>query len=91
MAITGTWKMNSVITDAYTGALRWGTGINPIHSVVDAGKNPTTAKQTLRDTTPGDAVDQSIVETTDWGYCAGDYTGGVDNLPGDSRRPPGHR
>lgn len=34
---TGTWR-NSIISDAeYTGAAKWGTGINPVHSILTEG------------------------------------------------------
>jgi hypothetical protein len=77
MAISGTWKMANVIDSAYVGAQRWGTGVDPIHSVRDQYHKPTQTKIPLESTAVGDAVDPSIVEPTDWGYCAGDYTGGI--------------
>jgi hypothetical protein len=30
---TGTWRASSVAQSQYTGAAKWGTGINPIHSI----------------------------------------------------------
>jgi hypothetical protein len=77
VAISGTWKAANVINDAYVGAQRWGTGIDPIHSVRDQYHKPVTTKLPLESTTAGEVVPDSIVEPTDWGYCAGDYAGGI--------------
>jgi hypothetical protein len=77
MAISGTWKMQNVINDAYVGAQRWGTGIDPIHSVRDQYHKPIQTKIPLESTTAGEVVPDALVEPTDWGYCAGDYSGGI--------------
>ena len=34
---TGTWRATIISDAAYTGAQRWGTGINPIHAIEGAG------------------------------------------------------
>jgi hypothetical protein len=36
---TGSWRASVTSQAEYTGALKWGTGVNPIHSVYGAGIN----------------------------------------------------
>jgi hypothetical protein len=47
MAISGTWADRYAGAQSYTGARRWGTGVNPIHAVRDNPGRVTGAKTTL--------------------------------------------
>jgi hypothetical protein len=97
MAISGTWKATYIIPDAYTGAGRWGTGIDPVHAIRDEFHKPTGTKIPLGSTASSDAPPVEIVDEGDYGYCTGDYIGGVhdyreitEDHPGTDRTPGGH-
>lgn len=81
MAIAGSWKAGAVTPSEYVGALRWGTGINPIHEIRDGDGRPTGTKEPL---VPGDpqtdVVPEEILGPAMWGYCAEDaqFYGGED-------------
>jgi hypothetical protein len=47
MAISGTWSDRYANAASYTGALRWGTGYNPIHEVRDNPGRVTGIKENL--------------------------------------------
>lgn len=47
MAISGTWAARSANAQAYTGALRWGTGVNPVHALRDNPGRVTGVKENL--------------------------------------------
>jgi hypothetical protein len=77
MPITGTW----VERRAYqSGALKWGHGVNPIHSIPDSyggrsGKAPTT--QTGPNGPTGAFLDPQLIDPdqeSDYGYMAEDFT-----------------
>jgi hypothetical protein len=75
MAIAGSWKAGAVTPSEYTGALRWGTGINPIHGVRDPGSRVTGVKENLLPLGAGDQgadVPESILGPSQWGYCSED-------------------
>jgi len=52
----GAWKATRPNTD-YGSPLKWGTGVNPIHSIINTGGG--------RDTTPGVALNEVPAELTD--------------------------
>jgi hypothetical protein len=73
MAIAGSWKAGSVTPSEYTGSLRWGTGINPVHSVRDAGTRDTGIKENLLPLGTGDEggiIPESLLGPQQWGYSA---------------------
>jgi hypothetical protein len=75
MAIAGSWKAGAVTPSEYVGALRWGTGINPIHGVRDPGSRVTGVKENLLPLGAGDQgadVPESILGPSQWGYCSED-------------------
>jgi hypothetical protein len=100
---TGTW-LNSVISEAeYTGALKWGTGINPIHGNAGMGPNiVTNAKIVYQPTsTPGGEDTDSLTPNYAWDSTwnpdpeqpayntnDADLFSGYDNATGTSDRPP---
>lgn len=47
MAISGSWAARSAGAQAYSGALRWGTGVNPVHALRDNPGRVTGPKTTL--------------------------------------------
>jgi hypothetical protein len=67
MGVSGSWAANNIIT----GAAKWGTGINPVHSSSDAGYGRQYSTDPGNDL--GDVPDSIIAE--DYGYTAGDYLG----------------
>ena len=73
MAISGAWAAGAVTPSEYAGALRWGTGINPVHGIRDGDGRPTGTKEPL---VPGDpqtdAVPEEILGPAMWGYSAED-------------------
>jgi hypothetical protein len=81
VAIAGTWKAGAVTPSEYTGAARWGTGINPIHAVRDGTGRPTATKEPLIAGDPQtDMVPEDIIGPSLWGYSAEDaaYYAGED-------------
>jgi hypothetical protein len=76
MAISGAWKAGTITPAEYTGALRWGTGINPVHATWDAGSRETGIKENLlplgADDGSGDAIPESLLGPQMWGYSAED-------------------
>lgn len=76
MAIAGTWKAGAVTPSEYTGALRQGTGINPIHSVRDPGSRETGIKENLlplgTDPGAGGIVPEELLGPEMWGYSSED-------------------
>lgn len=79
MAIAGAWRASSVTPLEYAGATRWGTGINPVHSVPDSHK-PTTTREPLGSTQWSGAAPEEIVGPVQWGYSVEDqqFYGGED-------------
>ena len=92
MPITGMWQ-DAVSIES--GALKWGSGINPIHAIEDSyggrsDKRPHTA--TGPEGIPGGTIDQSVVEQADplYGYTTEDYASmiwGYGPQTGTSDRP----
>ncbi len=83
MAIAGSWKAGLVTPSEYAGALRWGTGINPVHGVRDAGTRETGIKENLLplgEDGQGGEVPEAILGPAQWGYCSEDAAlfGGED-------------
>lgn len=75
MAIAGSWYAGAVTPSEYTGALRWGTGINPIHAVPDSGTRVTGIKENLLplgSAEDGADVPESILGPEQWGYSSED-------------------
>lgn len=72
MAISGAWASRA--RQDYTGATKWGTGINPIHGVRDNGRGRVVgAKETLLPLgEPSDAVAPDLIDSVDW-LCEGPY------------------
>ena len=74
MAIAGTWKAGAVTPSEYAGALRQGTGINPIHSVRDPGSRETGIKENLlplgTDPAAGGIVPEELLGPEMWGYSS---------------------
>jgi len=73
MAISGAWKAGTVTPAEYVGALRWGTGINPIHAVPDSGTRVTGIKENLLPLGSGDdggEVPESLLGPEQWGYSS---------------------
>jgi hypothetical protein len=68
MAIAGTWRAGAVTPSEYAGATRWGTGINPIHSVYDNAGRPTAIKEPLAGDPQTDFVPENILGPSQWGY-----------------------
>lgn len=74
MAISGTWSERYANAQSYSGARRWGTGINPIHEVRDNPGRVTGIKENLY--TLGDSSDappESILSAED--YVNADWDG----------------
>lgn len=69
MAITGSWKTRASVSNEYTGALKWGTGINPIHAQRDPQHHPTATREPLGSTQPSGPVPEEIEGPVQWGYC----------------------
>lgn len=67
---TGTWRQRIVSDAEYTGALKWGTGINPVHSI--PGEGPYlggVAKLTIDPvTTPGGQGTATLTPDYSWDY-----------------------
>lgn len=73
MAIAGSWKAGAVTPSEYAGALRWGTGINPIHGHRAGDGRPTGTKIPLVAGDPQtDVVPEEIIGPAMWGYSAED-------------------
>jgi hypothetical protein len=73
VAIAGSWRAGAVTPAEYTGALRWGTGINPVHSVRDPGTRVTGVKENLLPLGAGEEgadVPESLLGPEMWGYSA---------------------
>lgn len=73
--------LNSQRAEAYAGAQRWGTGINPIHNIRD---------QEGRDIAEAPAAGELIPEevVNEWGYCEEDFATSGDMFPYMKQRPP---
>lgn len=94
MAITGNY-LSSV---EYTGARKWGTGINPVHYVLHSGEPPTDSKaahvaqgpnQTGPETLPQGLLNP-LDENPEYGYVDEDYSSamwGYGPQTGTSDRP----
>jgi hypothetical protein len=80
MAIAGSWLNGAVTPVEYEGALKWGTGINPIHFVPDNGPGRGPTKEPLGSTGPSDAVDASLTDPSLYGFEGEDaqYYAGED-------------
>lgn len=84
MAISGTWAARSANAQAYTGALRWGTGYNPIHELRDNPGRVTGVKANLRTLDePSDAPPEQILGADD--FVDADW-GGDEAYPGEDFR-----
>lgn len=68
MAIAGSWLAGAVTPSEYAGATRWGTGIDPIHAIWDAGPGRGPSKEPLGSTGPSDAVDTSLTDPALYGF-----------------------
>lgn len=71
MAIAGSWRSGAVTPSEYVGATRWGTGINPIHAVRDAGSRETGIKENLLPLGSGSQgadVPEDMIGPAQWGY-----------------------
>lgn len=66
MAISGAWRSRA--SRDYTGATKWGTGINPIHEVRDQGRGRVVgAKETLLPLgEPSDVIAPDYLGSDDW-------------------------
>lgn len=70
MAISGSWNERYANAAAYTGALRWGTGINPIHGVRDNPGRVTGSKTNLYPLgEPSDGSPEVLIDADDY-VCA---------------------
>jgi len=69
MAISGTWAERYANAQSYTGATRWGTGVNPVHALRDNPGRVTGVKENLYPL--GDASD-AVADTI---LNADDFTG----------------
>lgn len=78
MAITGKWKNQRVQAEGYSGAMRWGTGINPIHAQRDPVHHPLTSRIPLRPPVQDNYVPEEIIGPSQWGYHAEDMYIGED-------------
>jgi hypothetical protein len=78
MAIAGSWAAGAVTPSEYVGALRWGTGINPIHAIPDSGSRETGVKENLlplgADDGSGGAVPEELLGPEAWGYASDDMS-----------------
>lgn len=75
MAISGTWSSRYANAQSYTGALRLGTGYNPIHGVRDNPGRVTGVKGTLYPLgDPSDAPPDQLVSPDD--FVCDDWGGG---------------
>jgi hypothetical protein len=71
MAVSGSWAARN-----FTGASKWGTGINPVHAIRDQGRG---RQYGLHQPVPGHDLQpapEELMDHEDWGYCAADYYGG---------------
>src|SRR6266567_6413181 len=74
MAIGGTWSSRYANAQNYTGARRWGTGINPVHAVRDNPGRVTGIKENLSALgDPSDAPPEQLIGPDDYG--GSDYQG----------------
>lgn len=74
MAISGMWSERYANAQAYTGALRWGTGVNPIHAIPDNPGRVTGVKTNLYPLgEPSDGAPEAILDCDD--YIGTDYEG----------------
>lgn len=74
MAIGGTWAQRYADAQAYTGARRWGTGVNPVHGLRENPGRVTGAKTTLYPLgDASDAVAESILAGDD--FIGADWEG----------------
>jgi hypothetical protein len=78
MAIAGSWLAGTVTPSEYVGALRWGTGINPIHAIPDSGSRETGIKENLlplgADDGSGAIVPEELLGPEAWGYASDDMS-----------------
>jgi len=75
VAIAGSWKAGAVTPSEYAGALRWGTGIDPIHGVRDSGSRTLGIKENLLPLGAGgegDSVPENLLGPEMWGYSSED-------------------
>jgi len=65
---TGSWRAASVSAASYTGAAKWGTGVNPVHSVRTEGPNIITRSKLNIDPVapPGGQDTETIAEDYAW-------------------------
>ena len=65
---TGTWRNNIISQAEYTGALKWGTGVNPVHSIPGEGPFIAGASKLNIDpiTTPGGQETDVLAEDYSW-------------------------
>jgi len=74
MAISGTWAERYANAQSYTGATRWGTGVNPVHALRDNPGRVTGVKENLYPLgDASDAVADTIVGADD--YVSADWDG----------------
>jgi hypothetical protein len=74
MAISGSWSARYANASAYTGALRWGTGINPIHAIPDNPGRVTGTKTNLYPLgEPSDGAPEVLIDADD--YVCSDWDG----------------
>jgi hypothetical protein len=84
VAISGSWAARSANASSYTGALRWGTGYNPIHELRDNPGRVTGVKGNLSPIgDPSDAPPEQLIGPDDF-VC--DDWGGDEPYPGEDFR-----
>lgn len=84
MAISGSWAERYANAQSYTGALRWGTGVNPIHSVRDNPGRVTGIKENLYPL--GDASDAPPDVLIDGEFYVGSEYDGEQPYPDEDFR-----
>jgi hypothetical protein len=75
--LTGSWVAKNTSADAsdYSGALKWGTGINPVHSIPGSGPPARSTGRLPGPDTPSDKPSQvpaGLVGTDTYGYTMDD-------------------
>jgi hypothetical protein len=73
--VTGMWANAYANANQYVGALKWGTGNNPVHEVYGEGPPLSVTNRVPGPSTPTEAigdVDPTLEATYDWGYCPED-------------------
>jgi hypothetical protein len=68
MAVSGSWASKAVTSSEYAGATRWGTGINPVHAIRDAGPGRGPNKEPLG-TSGGEVPEALDDDLTAYGYA----------------------